>query len=243
MANCVDCGTKLNFFVRAADGRCIDCHDAVISAAVSEIEEVRSQEEKASGEAAQRRIAEIESVLLTTESTSDLKILKRLEIVTAECAFGMNIFKDLFAGIRDIVGGRSRTVQETMRASRRAALFELKEEAYILGANAVVGVKLEYTDLSSGANMILLVASGTAVVIDKEAISQAPSPRCSPSARFALTNCPCLPPGPRKPTRAFGGKTVHCTVTWSALSPRGSAVVLSHPHRPVAISFHPGMAR
>ena len=62
------------------------------------------------------------------------------EIVTAEVAFGMNIFKDLFAAVRDIVGGRSEAVQETMRDSRRTALYELKKEAHAVGANAVVGV-------------------------------------------------------------------------------------------------------
>ena len=95
-----------------------------------------------------------------------MNITKRIEIVTAECAFGMNIFKDLFAGVRDIVGGRSEAVQKTMRDSRRTALYELKREAYEVGANAVVGVDLDYVELSSTGSMVMLVASGTAVVID-----------------------------------------------------------------------------
>jgi len=73
--------------------------------------------------------AAIDSVLLTTETAVNLNITQRIEIVTAECAFGMNIFKDLFAGIRDIVGGRSEAVQQTMRDARKIALFELKREA------------------------------------------------------------------------------------------------------------------
>ena len=85
---------------------------------------------------------------------------------TAECAFGMNIFKDLFAGIRDIVGGRSEAVQNTMRDSRRTALYELKKEAHMVGANAVVGVDLDYMEMSTAGSMVLLVASGTAVVIE-----------------------------------------------------------------------------
>ena len=78
----------------------------------------------------------------------------------------MNIFKDLFAGIRDIVGGRSEAVQKTMRDSRRTALYELKKEAHMVGANAVVGVDLDYMEMSSAGSMVLLVASGTAVVIE-----------------------------------------------------------------------------
>ena len=78
----------------------------------------------------------------------------------------MNVFKDLFAGVRNIVGGRSEAVQKTMRDSRRVALFELKKEAYEVGANAVVGVDLDYVELSNSGSMVMLVASGTAVIIE-----------------------------------------------------------------------------
>ena len=107
----------------------------------------------------------IEAIMLTTETAPNLNIIKRIEIVTAECAFGRNIFKDLFAGVRDIVGGRSEAVQKTMRDSRKTALYELKKEAYEVGANAVVGVDLDYVELSNAGSMVMLVASGTAVVI------------------------------------------------------------------------------
>jgi uncharacterized protein YbjQ (UPF0145 family) len=109
-----------------------------------------------------------DAIVLTTETAPNLNITKRIEIVTAECAFGMNIFKDLFAGVRDIVGGRSEAVQKTMRDSRKTALYELKKEAYEVGANAVVGVDLDYVELSSAGSMVMLVASGTAVVIESE---------------------------------------------------------------------------
>ena len=104
--------------------------------------------------------------MLTTETAPNLKITKRIEIVTAECAFGMNIFKDLFAGVRDVVGGRSKAVQETMRDARKTALHELKTEAQLVGANAVVGVDLDYVELSKSGSMVMLVASGTAVIIE-----------------------------------------------------------------------------
>ncbi|WP_233486437.1 YbjQ family protein [Thalassobacter stenotrophicus] len=110
--------------------------------------------------------SQIDAILLTTETAPNLNISKRIEIVTAECAFGMNVFKDLFAGVRNVVGGRSEAVQKTMRDSRRTALYELKKEAYEVGANAVVGVDLDYVELSSSGSMVMLVASGTAVVIE-----------------------------------------------------------------------------
>jgi uncharacterized protein YbjQ (UPF0145 family) len=110
----------------------------------------------------------IDAVVLTTETYPEgLKITKRIEVVTAECAFGMNMFKDLFAGVRNVVGGRSEAVQKTMRDSRRTALYELKKEAYEVGANAVVGVDLDYVELSAAGNMVMLVASGTAVRIEE----------------------------------------------------------------------------
>ena len=106
--------------------------------------------------------------MLTTETAPNLNITKRIEIVTAECAFGMNIFKDLFAGVRDIVGGRSKAVQQTMRDSRKTALYELKREAHMVNANAVVGVDLDYVELSAAGSMVMLVASGTAVIIEDQ---------------------------------------------------------------------------
>jgi uncharacterized protein YbjQ (UPF0145 family) len=108
--------------------------------------------------------------MLTTETAPNLKITKRIEIVTAEVAYGMNIFKDLFAGVRDIVGGRSEAVQKTMRDARRTALYELKKEAHSVGANAVVGVDLDYVELQGATNMVMLVASGTAVIIEDEGL-------------------------------------------------------------------------
>ena len=80
----------------------------------------------------------------------------------------MNIFKDLFAAVRDVVGGLSDAVQKTMRDSRQTALYELKKEAHRVGANAVVGVDLDYVELSASGSMVLLVASGTAVIVEEE---------------------------------------------------------------------------
>jgi uncharacterized protein YbjQ (UPF0145 family) len=150
MAKCIVCGVKVSWGDYPND-TCFDC-----------------REKNRDGEALQRRtmLLGINAIRLTTETAPNLNITKRIEIVTAECAFGMNIFKDLFAGVRDIVGGRSEAVQKTMRDSRRTALYELKKEAYEVGANAVVGVDIDYVELSKAGSMVMLVASGTAVRIE-----------------------------------------------------------------------------
>ncbi len=162
MADCVKCGKKLGFFNYSGAGdKCVDCiHADHMASREANREQARLNEET--------RSAEIEAIVLTTETASSLNIIKRIEIVTAECAFGMNIFKDLFAGVRDIVGGRSEAVQKTMRDARKTALYELKREAHLVGANAVIGVDLDYVELSNVGSMIMLIASGTAVIVEEQ---------------------------------------------------------------------------
>ena len=157
MANCTSCGKKFGFLEAGTDGLCTQC----AYFANLDDDSIAQVEDKYATK------AEIQAILLTTETAPNLNITKRIEIVTAECAFGMNIFKDLFAGVRDIVGGRSEAVQKTMRDSRKTVLYELKKEAYEVGANAVVGVDLDYVELSNAGSMVMLVASGTAVVIEE----------------------------------------------------------------------------
>lgn len=106
----------------------------------------------------------IRKVVLTTETVFDNKIIERIEIITAECVFGMNIFKDLFAAVRDVVGGRSRVTQSILKDARKQVLYELKKEAHAVGANAVIAVDLDYSEFSGGGkSMLFVVASGTAV--------------------------------------------------------------------------------
>jgi len=105
-------------------------------------------------------------IILTTETNPQgMEIAERIEIITSECVFGMNIFRDFFAGIRDIVGGRSKATQNVLRDARKTCLSELKEEAVAVGADAVIGVDLDYSEISGGgkSGMLFLVASGTAV--------------------------------------------------------------------------------
>ncbi len=108
-------------------------------------------------------------LILTTETTmAGYEVEERIEIITAECVFGMNMFRDMFAGIRDIFGGRSSASQKVLRDSRRVCLTELRREALIVGANAVIGVDLDYNEISGDdKSMLFLVASGTAVRVRK----------------------------------------------------------------------------
>lgn len=163
MPACKECGKKVGFF-DIYEGHCPEC-----IAQIHKLRNERRNDDRTKAKQEQQKlVGEIEAVLLTTETAPNLNITRRIEIVTAECAFGMNIFKDLFAGVRDIVGGRSEAVQKTMRDARKTALYELKREAHLVGANAVVGVDLDYVELSASGSMIMLVASGTAVIIDEQ---------------------------------------------------------------------------
>tara|TARA_B110000211_G_scaffold210311_1_gene248283 strand:+ start:628 stop:1542 length:915 start_codon:yes stop_codon:yes gene_type:complete len=107
-------------------------------------------------------------VILTTETASNLNVVQRLDVITAECAYGMNIFKDLFASISDIFGGRNKSIQNTLKDARKNVLAELQKEAFSLGANAVVGIDLDYSEISGGGKfgMLFIVASGTAVIVE-----------------------------------------------------------------------------
>jgi len=108
--------------------------------------------------------------LATTPTYPNFEIDDVKGIITAECVFGMNIFRDFFAGMSDFFGGRSSASQKVLRDARKTCLRELKKEAYELGANGVIGVALDYSEISGqGKSMLFLVASGTAVKFKEEA--------------------------------------------------------------------------
>lgn len=164
MSKCVDCGKRQGMFDAWCDVRCQSCHLAWQLENDHQFAEQQQLIEEANAQ--QKLHDEIDAIMLTTETAPNINITERIEVITAECAFGMNIFKDLFAAVRDIVGGRSEAVQKTLRDSRKTVLYELKKEAHRVGANAVVGIDLDYMELSTGGSMILMVASGTAVIVE-----------------------------------------------------------------------------
>ena len=101
----------------------------------------------------------------TTALIEGQPVKQYLGIVTGEVIVGANIFRDLFAGIRDIVGGRSGSYENVLADARRQAIAEMEGEAKKLGGNAVVGVDLDYEVLGSNGSMLMVSCSGTAVVV------------------------------------------------------------------------------
>lgn len=101
----------------------------------------------------------------TTPSLEGRRITRYHGIVTGEAILGANIVKDLFAGIRDIVGGRSAAYESELRKARQIALAEATQTAAELGANAVVGVDIDYETVGGG-NMLMVSVSGTAVTVE-----------------------------------------------------------------------------
>ncbi|HEX8028414.1 MAG TPA: heavy metal-binding domain-containing protein [Vicinamibacterales bacterium] len=104
-------------------------------------------------------------IVTTTQGIEGKKITSYQGIVTGEAIMGANIFKDLFAGIRDIVGGRSATYERELRRARELAIEEMKVAAAEKGGNAVVGVDLDYETVGANSSMLMVTVSGTAVVV------------------------------------------------------------------------------
>jgi uncharacterized protein YbjQ (UPF0145 family) len=104
-------------------------------------------------------------IVTTTPSIDGKKITSYRGIVTGEAIMGANIFKDVFAGIRDIVGGRSATYERELRRARDIAMEELKASAAEMGANAVVSVDLDYETVGGQGSMLMVTVSGPAVVL------------------------------------------------------------------------------
>jgi uncharacterized protein YbjQ (UPF0145 family) len=106
-------------------------------------------------------------MLISTTSTLDGKrILEYRGLVSGEAILGANILRDLFAGIRDIVGGRSSAYETELRKAKALAVEEMVEQARQLGANAVIGVDLDYENIGQSGGMLMVCASGTAVVYE-----------------------------------------------------------------------------
>lgn len=107
-------------------------------------------------------------ILSTTPSIDGQKAVKYLGLVSGNAILGANIFRDFFASIRDIVGGRSAAYEAELRKAKDIALDEMREQARHLGANAVVGSDLDYETIGANSSMLMVSASGTAVVVEPQ---------------------------------------------------------------------------
>lgn len=102
-------------------------------------------------------------MLITTTSVIEgAKITRYYGIVSGETIIGANVFRDFFASIRDVVGGRSGSYEEVLREAKDTALREMQEQARLLGANAVIGVDLDYETVGGSGSMLMVTACGTA---------------------------------------------------------------------------------
>lgn len=159
MANCSKCGEKFSRF-DLFKGLCPDCY-ASERKLEAEAKAASDEAERASHEAHKAQLA---AIMLTTESSSDLGVETRLGVIAAEYVVGLNIFRDIASSARDFFGGRSETMQRGLKEAKEAALAELREQALAIGADAVVAIDLDYSEISGGGkSMLFLVASGTAV--------------------------------------------------------------------------------
>jgi uncharacterized protein YbjQ (UPF0145 family) len=104
-------------------------------------------------------------IITTTPSIEGREIADYKGLVSGDAVLGANVFKDLFAGIRDIVGGRSAAYERELDSAKTIALSEMEEKAAALGATAVVGVDLDYETIGANGSMLMVSASGTAVTL------------------------------------------------------------------------------
>lgn len=104
-------------------------------------------------------------ILTTTPSIEGKPIKEYLGIVTGETIIGANVIKDFMAGLTDFFGGRSSTYEKVLIEAKNTALTEIQQRARQMGANAIVGIDLDYETLGANSGMLMVTVSGTAVVI------------------------------------------------------------------------------
>ncbi|HSM80107.1 MAG TPA: heavy metal-binding domain-containing protein [Nodosilinea sp.] len=104
-------------------------------------------------------------ILTTGPNVDGRQVVEYCGLVNGEAILGANIFKDFFAGIRDVVGGRSGAYEQSLRQARETAIKEMTQSAKALGADAIIAVDIDYESLeiNNGGNMLMVAASGTAV--------------------------------------------------------------------------------
>lgn len=108
-------------------------------------------------------------ILTTTSALDNRPVQEYLGIVASEAIIGANVFKDFFAAVRDIMGGRSASYEQVLREAKQTAMQELEARARELGADAVIGIDLDYETIGQGSSMLMVVASGTAVKLSEGA--------------------------------------------------------------------------
>ncbi len=106
-------------------------------------------------------------IVTTTPTIEGTRITKYLGVITGEAILGANIFRDMFAAVRDVVGGRSASYERELGKAREIALAELEDWADELGANAIIGVDIDYESFGQSNGMMMVSATGTAVIVER----------------------------------------------------------------------------
>lgn len=156
MGMCKECGKVFNS-MDMVDGVCKNC---LSPEAVQE----RDLKDKREQDYTNNKHKILNSIMVTTEAFIDSSVDKRIGIVSSECVFGMNIIKDLFSFVRDIVGGRIKSVEDALREAKEEVIVDLKKQAYFMGGDAVIAVKIEHTyNNTNSGNILSIFATGTVV--------------------------------------------------------------------------------
>ena len=166
---CNSCGKEFDAWNRQPDGIfCNDCLEEGAKDKKAEIQANKDQQDnkKLEDDATSEDIENLK--ITTTHDYPNYDVEEVIGVITSECVFGMNIFRDFFAGMSDLFGGRSKASQNVLRDARNTCLYELKKEAYELGGDGIIGIDLDYSEISGkGKGMLFLVASGTVVKFRK----------------------------------------------------------------------------
>ncbi|MBM3159128.1 MAG: heavy metal-binding domain-containing protein [Bacteroidota bacterium] len=104
-------------------------------------------------------------ILTTTASIDGRPVQEYLGVINAQSIIGANMFKDIFAGLRDLIGGRSKTYERVIEEAKEDAMRELTQKAQAMGANAIVGIDLDFETVGASGSMLMVIATGTAVRI------------------------------------------------------------------------------
>ena len=169
MAECKECGKKLGFLEAGVGGFCSQCH-YLKTVSPNEAEQLDQANKDWENTQVQLSIdqAEIDSITITTEAVPSLKIVKRIDVISAQAAFEINNFKDMFVGFMNPVKGRSNELEKQLDELKVKSTQKLKAKAHEVGANAVVAVDLDLSTVTIGSiSMMMMMASGTAVVIEE----------------------------------------------------------------------------
>lgn len=160
MGMCKSCGKVFNA-IDMVDGVCKNC-------LAPEIVEAQEAKQAKLDVLKNNKVEILNSILLTTETTLDLPIEKRIDLISSECVYGMNIIKDLFSFVRDIVGGRIGSIENALKEARAEIIADMKQQAYLMDGDAVIAVRIEHTYNNTNSGSILSVfATGTVVKLQR----------------------------------------------------------------------------